>query len=66
VLNGKYPLVRFRYIYLNKKPGTPLGKVELELIKHLYSKEAQEQVEKVIICPVLQQKRWPLCSSRLT
>jgi phosphate transport system substrate-binding protein len=45
-LNGKYPLARFLYVYVNKKPGVPLDTLTLELIKFVVSKAGQETVVK--------------------
>lgn len=46
VLNGSYPLARFLYIYINKRPGQPLDPLTRELIKFILSKEGQESVVK--------------------
>jgi phosphate transport system substrate-binding protein len=43
-LNGSYPLARFLYIYVNKKPGQPLDKLTGEFLKFVVSKEGQEVV----------------------
>lgn len=45
-LNGSYPLARFLYIYVNKKPNTPLGKLEAEFLRFVLSKQGQEIVVK--------------------
>jgi len=45
-LTGKYPLSRFLYVYVNKKPNKPLGPLELEFIKLVMSKAGQEIVVK--------------------
>jgi phosphate transport system substrate-binding protein len=45
-LNGDYPLARFLYIYVNKKPGAPLDKLTGEFIKYVLSKEGQQVVIK--------------------
>jgi phosphate transport system substrate-binding protein len=45
-LNGKYPLARYLYIYVNKKPNTPLAPLEYEFIKMVLSKTGQEAVIK--------------------
>ena len=45
-LNGKYPLARYLYVYVNKKPNTPLGPLETEFLKLVLSKQGQGQVEK--------------------
>jgi len=46
VLNGSYPLARFLYIYINKKPGQPLDPLVREFIKFILSKEGQAVVVK--------------------
>ncbi|MDR4506336.1 MAG: phosphate ABC transporter substrate-binding protein [Candidatus Scalindua sp.] len=46
VLNGSYPLARFLYIYINKKPGQPLDPLVLEFVKYILSKEGQEVIAK--------------------
>jgi len=45
-LTGKYPLARFLYIYVNKKPNQPLAPLEREFIKMALSKEGQKIVIK--------------------
>ena len=45
-LNGKYPLARFLYVYINKKPGAPLEPLTLEFVKFVLSKQGQEAVVK--------------------
>jgi phosphate transport system substrate-binding protein len=46
VQNGKYPLWRFLYIYINKAPGRPLDPLVSEFVKLMFSKEGQEAVVK--------------------
>jgi phosphate transport system substrate-binding protein len=46
VLDGSYPLARFLYVYINKKPGQPLDPLILEFVKYILSKEGQEVVVK--------------------
>ncbi len=46
VLDGSYPLARFLYVYINKKPGKPLDPLILEFVKYILSKEGQEVVIK--------------------
>ncbi|MDD2724718.1 MAG: phosphate ABC transporter substrate-binding protein PstS family protein [Methylovulum sp.] len=45
-LAGKYPLARFLYVYVNKKPNQPLAPLENEFIKMVLSKTGQEVVIK--------------------
>ncbi|MCI0745639.1 MAG: PstS family phosphate ABC transporter substrate-binding protein, partial [Verrucomicrobia subdivision 3 bacterium] len=45
-ISGEYPLARFLYIYVNKKPGQPMDKLTGEFIKFALSKEGQEVVIK--------------------
>ncbi len=46
VLNGKYPLSRYLYIYINKKPNQPLDPLTKEFIKYILSYQGQEVVIK--------------------
>src|SRR5712691_991015 len=45
-LSGAYPLARFLYIYVNKKPTEPMDKLVQEFLKFVNSKEGQEVVVK--------------------
>lgn len=45
-LNRKYPMARFLYIYVNKKPGQPLDPLTGEFIKFIQSKAGQQVVLK--------------------
>jgi phosphate transport system substrate-binding protein len=45
-LNGTYPLTRYLFIYVNKKPNTALAPLENEFIKMVLSKTGQEVVIK--------------------
>ena len=45
-LAGKYPLARFLYVYVNKKPNQALAPLEREFIKMVLSKEGQQIVIK--------------------
>ena len=44
--SGAYPLTRFLYIYVNKKPNEPLAPLEKEFIKLVLSKAGQQVVVK--------------------
>lgn len=45
-VSGDYPLSRFLYIYVNKRPGTPLPPLEQEFLKLVLSRIGQEVVGK--------------------
>lgn len=45
-LSGDYPLARFLYVYVNRKPGAPMDKLTAEFLKFVVSKEGQEVVVK--------------------
>ncbi len=45
-VSGKYPLSRFLYVYVNKKPNQPLAPLEREFVKMVMSKVGQEVVVK--------------------
>jgi len=45
-LSGDYPLARFLYVYVNKKPNDPLDQLTLEFVKFVLSKAGQEIVVK--------------------
>jgi len=45
-VKGKYPLSRFLYVYVNKKPNQPLQPLEREFVKMVLSKVGQEVVVK--------------------
>ena len=51
-LSGDYPLSRYLYVYVNKKPDTPLPALEAEFLKLVLSVEGQEIVEKDGYIPV--------------
>ncbi len=44
-LSGKYPIARYLYVYLNKKPGETLDPLRSEFVKYILSKEGQTQAE---------------------
>ncbi len=45
-INGSYPLTRYLYIYVNKKPNQPLAPLENEFMKMVLSKIGQQVVIK--------------------
>lgn len=45
-VDGSYPLARFLYLYVNKRPGERLQPVEEEFLKLVLSKEGQDVVGK--------------------
>jgi phosphate transport system substrate-binding protein len=52
VASGDYPLSRYLYIYVNKKPGEPLQPLEREFIKLVLSAQGQEIVNKDGYIPI--------------
>lgn len=44
--SGKYPIARYLYVYLNKKPGEPLDALRGQFIKFILSKDGQTLTEK--------------------
>jgi phosphate transport system substrate-binding protein len=46
VLAGKYPLSRFLFIYVNRKPGTPLDPLVHQFLAYVLSREGQGVVVK--------------------
>jgi phosphate transport system substrate-binding protein len=44
--NNRYPLHRYLYVYINKKPGTPLRPLEREFLNLVLSRTGQEVVVK--------------------
>ena len=51
-VDGSYPLARHLYVYVNKRPGTPLAPIELEFLKLVLSKVGQEIVVKDGYIPI--------------
>jgi phosphate transport system substrate-binding protein len=45
-VSGKYPLSRFLYVYVNKKPNNELAPLDKEFIRLILSKQGQEVVIK--------------------
>jgi len=50
--NGKYPLSRFLFIYINYKPDSDLDPLRREFIKYMFSHEGQLDVIKAGYLPV--------------
>ena len=46
IVSKKYPLGRYLYLYVNKKPNEQLDPLRLEFLKYVLSKEGQEVVVK--------------------
>jgi phosphate transport system substrate-binding protein len=46
IYDGKYPLSRLLYVYVNKAPGRPLDPLVLEFLRFVLSKPGQEVVVK--------------------
>jgi phosphate transport system substrate-binding protein len=44
--SGEYPLGRYLYLYVNKKPGTELDPLRREFVRYVLSKPGQEAVVK--------------------
>ncbi|MFU8816166.1 MAG: PstS family phosphate ABC transporter substrate-binding protein [Pseudomonadales bacterium] len=58
-VSGDYPLSRFLYIYVNKRPGTPLPPLEREFLTLVLSRAGQEIVGKdgyIALSPRLAQR----------
>ncbi|MEM7101384.1 MAG: phosphate ABC transporter substrate-binding protein PstS family protein [Pseudomonadota bacterium] len=49
---GDYPLSRYLYVYINKKPNEPLQPIEREFLRMVLSKEGQEIVAKDGYVPI--------------
>ena len=45
-LNGKYPMTRYLYLYVNKDPKKPMDPLTKEFLKFVLSREGQEIVVK--------------------
>ena len=43
--SGDYPIARYLYIYLNKKPNEQLDPLRTEFIKYILSNDGQTQTE---------------------
>ena len=58
-LSGDYPLSRYLYVYVNKKPGEPLPPLEREFMRLVLSKTGQDTVIKdgyIAVSPRLAQR----------
>jgi phosphate transport system substrate-binding protein len=55
--SGKYPIARYLYIYLNKKPDEPLDPLRAEFIKYILSKDGQTLTEKGGYFPITNEIR---------
>jgi phosphate transport system substrate-binding protein len=55
--SGKYPIARYLYIYLNKKPNEPLDPLRAEFIKYILSKDGQTQTEEGGYFPITNEIR---------
>lgn len=51
-LSGDYPLSRYLWLYVNKKPGEAISPIELEFLRLVLSEEGQEIVGKDGYIPV--------------
>jgi phosphate transport system substrate-binding protein len=50
--SGEYPISRFLYVYLNRKPNQALDPLRGEFVRYVYSKQGQEAVVKDGYFPV--------------
>jgi phosphate transport system substrate-binding protein len=57
ILSGKYPIARYLYVYLNRKPGQPLDPLRAEFVKYILSKDGQEQTERGGFFPITNEVR---------
>jgi len=55
--SGKYPVARYLYIYLNKKPNEPLDPLRAEFIKYILSKDGQTLTEEGGYFPITNEIR---------
>jgi phosphate transport system substrate-binding protein len=49
---GEYPLARFLYLYVNRKPGAQLDPLRGEFLKYVFSRNGQEDVLKAGYYPI--------------
>jgi phosphate transport system substrate-binding protein len=55
--SSKYPIARYLYIYLNKKPNERLDPLRAEFIKYVLSEDGQTQTEKGGFFPITNEIR---------
>ena len=55
--SSKYPIARYLYVYLNKKPDEPLDPLRAEFIKYVLSKDGQTRTEKGGFFPITNEIR---------
>lgn len=55
--SGKYPIARYLYVYINKKPNQSLDPLRAEFIKYILSKDGQIQTEKGGFYPITHEIR---------
>jgi phosphate transport system substrate-binding protein len=51
-LSRKYPIARYLYIYLNRKPNQSVDPLRAEFIKYILSKDGQQQTERGGFFPI--------------
>jgi phosphate transport system substrate-binding protein len=56
-MSGKYPIARYLYLYLNKKPSQPLDPLRAEFVKYILSKDGQELTERGGFFPITNEIR---------
>jgi phosphate transport system substrate-binding protein len=54
---GQYPIARYLYVYLNKKPNQPVDPLRAEFIKYILSKDGQERTVKGGFFPITNEIR---------
>lgn len=54
---SKYPIARYLYIYLNKKPDEPIDPLRAEFIKYILSKDGQTRAEEGGFYPITNEIR---------
>lgn len=52
ILQGRYPLSRYLYVYVNKPPGKRLSPLETEFIRFIFSRQGQAIVAKDGYVPI--------------